>query len=135
MNSSDRGQLTTIAAYWRSDVQTGDDRGFGIVVRTGAPLVAATVQMCLDGFAKLSAEEREEALSSRIYERLRAISDLVWSTSLDGEIRPERLTEKQMDEVIVFGIANVAILEAYGRLTPDEHNGMQYIYERTPRSR
>ena len=40
-----------------------------------------------------------------------------------------------MDEVIVFGIANVAILEAYGRLTPDEHNGMQYIYERTTRSR
>jgi hypothetical protein len=40
-----------------------------------------------------------------------------------------------MDEVIVFGIANVAILEAYGRLNPDEHNGMQYIYERTSRSR
>ena len=60
---------------------------------------------------------------------------LVWSTSPDGEIRPELLTEKQMDEVIVFGIANVAILEAYERLTPNEHNGMQYIYERTSRSR
>jgi hypothetical protein len=104
-------------------------------VRAGAPLVAAAVQTCLDGFAKLSAEEREESLSSRIYEQLKEISDLVWSTSPDGEIRPERLTEKQMDEVTVFGIANVAILEAYGRLTPDEHNGMQYIYERTPRSR
>ena len=135
MKSSDRDQLRTIAAYWHTDVRTGDNRGFGIVVRAGAPLVAAAVQMCLDGFAKLSAEEREEGLSSRIYEQLKAISDLVWSTSPDGEIRPELLTEKQMDEVIVFGIANVAILEAYERLTPNEHNGMQYIYERTPRSR
>jgi len=89
--------------------------------------------MCLDGFAKLSREEREEGLYSRIDQQLKAISDLVWSTSPDGEIRPERLTEKQMDEVIVFGIANVAILEAYGQLTPNEHNGMQYIYDRTPR--
>ncbi len=112
MKSSDRDQLRTIAAYWHTDVRTGDNRGFGIVVRAGAPLVAAAVQTCLDGFAKLSAEEREEGLSSRIYEQLKAISDLVWSTSPDGEIRPERLTEKQMDEVTVFGIANVAILEA-----------------------
>ena len=104
-------------------------------MREGAPLVAAAVQMCLDSFAKLSAEEREEGLSGRIHVQLKAISDLVWSTSLDGEIRPEHLTEKQMDQLIVFGIANVAILEAYGRLTPDENNGMQYIYDRTPQFR
>ena len=135
MKSSGRDQLRTIAAYWRSDARTGDNRGFGIVVSDGAPLVAAAVQMCLDRFAKLSQEEREEGLSSRIDQQLKAISDLVWSTSPDGEIRPERLTEKQMDEVIVFGIANVAILEAYGRLTPNEYNGMQYLYDRTPHSR
>lgn len=135
MKSPGLDQLRTIAAYWRSNVRTGDNRGFGIVVRDGAPLVAAAVQMCLDGFAKLSAEEREEGLSSRINQQLKAISDLVWSASPDGEIRPERLTEKQMDEVIVFGIANVAILETYGRLTPDENNGMQYIYDRTPQFR
>jgi len=135
MKSSDRDRLKTIAAYWNSEVRTGGNRGFGIVVREGAPLVAAAVQTYLDGFANLSAEEREETLSSRIHEQLKAISDLVWSTRPDGEIRPEWLTEKQMDEVIVFGIANVAILEANGRLTADKHNGMRYIYERTPRSR
>lgn len=70
-----------------------------------------------------------KASPTRIYEQLKAISDLVWSTSPDGEISPESLTEKQMDEVIVFGIANVAILEAYGRLTPDKHNGSS-IYTR-----
>lgn len=135
MKTSDSDQLRTIAAYWHSNVRTGDNRGFGIVVSDGASLVADAVQMCLNGFAKLSLEQREEGLSSRIYQQLKAVSGLVWSTSDDGEISLERLNERQMDEVIVFGIANIAILEAYGRLTPDEHNGMQYVYDQTPRLR
>ena len=76
MKSSGLDQLRTIAAYWRSNVRTGDNRGFAVVVREGAPLVAAAVQVCLDSFAKLSAEEREEGLSSRIHVQLKTISDL-----------------------------------------------------------
>jgi hypothetical protein len=51
MKSPDRERLKTIAAYWHSDVRTGDNRGFGIVVREGTPLVAAAVQTRLEGFA------------------------------------------------------------------------------------
>lgn len=132
MNSPDRDSLRSIAGYWRSDVRTGDNRGFGIVVTAGAPLVASAVQMCLDGFARMPAEERGKGLSSHICGQLEAVSNLVWSTSPDGEIRPERLTEEQMDKVIVFGIANIAILEVYGRLNPTNITACS-TYTREPR--
>ena len=134
MNIPDRISLESIAGYWRSNVLSGDNRGFCIIVMENAPAVANRVQACLDGFANASVEEREEFLTAGIYRQLRAVSQLMWSTASEGQFRPERLSEKQRDQLIIYGMGNIAILEAYGRLTADEHNGMQYVYERTGRS-
>ena len=34
-----------------------------------------------------------------------------------------------MAHFLVWGLLTVAILEKYGRLIPDEYNGMLYVYE------
>jgi hypothetical protein len=129
MIKPDPDSLRSIAGYWRANVVTGDNRGFTSIVTDGASTVARAVQECLDSLAKTSAKEREEFLSMEIYEQLKAVSDLLWSTVSEGAFRPERLGRMQSEQVVVYGMANIAILEAYGLLIPDEYNGIQYNYE------
>jgi hypothetical protein len=121
-------KLATIGAYWNSNITEGQDRGFLLLLDDGLPNLAKLISEHVRRFEQEPISEREDFLSGDVYAQLREASRLMWSTSTNGVFKPALLSKHDRDTVMVYGLLNIAILEAQGRLVADEYNGMQYIY-------
>lgn len=122
------GRLKHAMAFWHADILSGPERGFTFAGCADVDWLADKISEGVQLFEQ-NERNREEFFSQVAPRQLRDAATLMHSTLTNGLFVPEKLTGDKMAHFLVWGVLNVAILEKYGRLIPDEYNGMLYVYE------